>query len=139
MIKYKIEKYSNIPGGHLVTFRKIVSKKELNSYLKNEWFVVEKIVPFKTWWSKFSIGNKIAIIAFVVPVIFGGIYFGLEKYLDNKYNSLNHNYNKLKSEQDVLNEQKLISSDSLNKLNKIIDTISIKQKTTKESDKKKPD
>ena len=143
MIKYKIKKTQTSKSGNIFTFNETIKKSELDYHLKNGFVIVKKIIPVITpvsdWWNKFSTGNKIAILAIVVPIIFGGIYFGLEKYSDNKYNSLNQNYDKLKSEQNDLNEQKLTLSDSLNKLNKIIDTISRKPKNKKEFDKKKSD
>ncbi|MCI2230368.1 hypothetical protein MC378_14405 [Polaribacter sp. MSW13] len=125
MIKYKVEKYANTKSGDFVTFRETIPSKKLEEYKKNEWNVVEKIVPFITWWNKFSTTNKIAILAIFTPILFGGIYFLVEQYQNNKYESLNKDYyllkNKFENSQSENSELKKLNKyliDSLSKLNK---------------------
>jgi hypothetical protein len=143
MIKYEIKKKIKDVVGSPIIFNETIKKSELDSYLKKGWYISRKVIPVITpiteWWNKFSIGNKIGILAFVFPIIFGGIYFGLEKYLDNKYNSLNQKHENLKHEHNDLKKKHLILSDSVNKLNKIIDTILREPTYKKEYDKKKLD
>ena len=129
MIKYKMVKYSNSKSGDFITFRETIPKRKLESYKANEWFVEEKIVPFITWWNKISFSNKIGILAIFIPVSFGGIYFLVEQYQNNKFESLNKDYSLLKkkfensqsenSELKKLNESLI---DSLNKLNKKVES-----------------
>jgi hypothetical protein len=122
MIKYKIRKTVTTKTGSPNIFNKTIKKSELDLHLKDNWFIVEKIIPLITpvskWWNKFSIGNKIAILAIFIPILFGGIYF----CLDNKYENLKQNYTNLKIENNSLNKRNLILFDSINKLNEIIES-----------------
>lgn len=130
MIKYKMKKSVTTETGSEIVFNETIKQSELDFHLKDGWVIIKKITPIITpisdWWNKFSIGNKIAILAIFFPILFSGIYLCFEKYFDNKYSSLNLNYEKLKSERNDLKKQNLILFDSVNKLNKTIDTISRK-------------
>ena len=129
MIKYKIERYESSPTGARITFKDTIKKSELKWHLENGWEIVEKITPVLTpiskWWNNFSITNKIAILAIFIPVLFGGVYFLVEQYQNNKYESLNKDYFLLKrkfenSQSDNFELKKLNKSliDSLSKLNR---------------------
>tara|TARA_R110002096_G_C14434178_1_gene710169 strand:+ start:70 stop:486 length:417 start_codon:yes stop_codon:yes gene_type:complete len=127
MIKYEINRFIQIESGpHREV--KFISKSELKKFEDEDWFFVRKkyfiITNFLDWWNSFTTVNKIGITAIFIPILFGGIYFCLDKYSENKYEDLykSHenlklNYKNLKVENNSLKKRNLILYDSINKLN----------------------
>ncbi|WP_053978534.1 hypothetical protein [Mangrovimonas xylaniphaga] len=124
MTKYLIKKYTqNDSGGFNNIETKKVQKKHLKEHVENNWVLIEKqipiVTPFLKWWNKFTTNQKIAIIAIIVPC-FAVLGWILDKYFDNKYQtlndkyiSLNADYNSLKSDYVQLKHSLILTSDSL--------------------------
>ena len=118
MTKYIIIKYTPDGYGGKRTEIKTVRKSELKSHLKNGWVLDEKIIPFitpfKKWWNKFTMDNKLVILSILIPSLIA-IVFGVLAYRTDKKNNLLELENKTLNEDYIQLKQTLIlTSDSLN-------------------------
>lgn len=128
----KIVKYERTSIGERITFKETVKKRELKLYLERGWIIKKKIIPIITpiskWWNKYSVENKINIISFLIPALIA-IFFGYLNYQsNNEIRDLKNLNNELNLNNNLLNTENSYLIDSVNKLNKIIDTISLKPK-----------
>ena len=125
MIKYIVVKYNSDGFGGVTSETKTVSKSVLQKYLNNEWVILEEIIPIITplskWWNKFTTNQKISIIAIILPLFFGGLKWTFDTYLNHKYPVLKKDYNSLNDKYHLLKES---CNDSINELNKKIESIS---------------
>ena len=143
-MRYEIGKpiIENIKGIYKQTGveTKIISSRLLSLHINNGWTVKRKIYPlitsFKDWWKTLTNGNKIAFFALIIPLFFGGLKWTVDTYLNHKYPVLKKDYNSLNDKYHLLKES---CNDSINELNKKIESISLELLSNKDSYKTKID
>jgi len=75
MIKYEVKKIPYVEGFIMIGYEyKTVSKSEFQLLKDEGWILHRKkyiiITRFTDWWKLLTTGNKIAVFAIIVPVLF---------------------------------------------------------------------
>jgi hypothetical protein len=147
MIKYEIIRYSSDDYGGSLSKTKLVKKTELQKHLEKDWLLRKKIIPvltpLKDWWKPISLTNKVAICGIILSAFLVSLFWGIDKYLENKCETLksgfqltNQKLDSLKKDSESLNQRYDSLTYILNEKNKLIGNLKEKLKTKTSSEKK---